>query len=95
MLKTKIKPSKTDPFWQGLDLFVGRTGLDLCPVAALLGYLTMRGSQPGPLFLFEDGQFLTRGHFVDAIQTSLSSAGVDQQNTAVTVSALVRYDSRS
>lgn len=58
---------------------MGRTVLDLCTVAVLLGYLTVRGSQPGPLFLFEDGQFLTRGRFVDVVQTTLSSARVDQQ----------------
>lgn len=29
--------------------------------------------------IFEDGQFLTRGHFVDAVRTTLSLAGVDQQ----------------
>ena len=29
--------------------------------------------------IFEDGQFLTRRRFVDAIRTALSSAGVDQQ----------------
>ena len=48
-------------------------------MAALLGYLSVRGSQHGPLFLFEDGRFLTRGRFVDAIRTALNSAGVDQQ----------------
>ena len=78
-LQIKIKQSKTDPFRRGVDLFVGRTGLDLCPVAALLSYLSVRGSQPGPLFLFEDGRFLTRGRFVDAVRTALNSAGVDQQ----------------
>ena len=72
MLKIKIKQSKTDPFWRGVDLFVGRTGLDLCTVAVLLEYLTVRGLQPGPLFVFEDGQFLT-------VRTALSSVGVDQQ----------------
>ena len=28
----------------------------LCPVAAVLAYLVMRPSSPGPLFIFEDGQ---------------------------------------
>ena len=76
MLQIKIKQSKTDPFRRGVDLFVGRTSLDLCPVAALRGYLSVRGSQPGPL---EDGRFLTRGRFVEAIRTTLNPAGVDHQ----------------
>ena len=60
MLKIKIKQSKTDPVRWEVNLFVGRTGLDLCPVAALLGSLTVQGSQPGPLVLFEDERFLAR-----------------------------------
>ena len=56
-----IKQSKTDPFWQGIDLFMGRMGNDLFPVAALLAYLADRGAKkgPGPLFMFEDGRLLT------------------------------------
>ena len=33
---------------------------------------------PGPLFVFEDGRFLTRQHFVDAVREALGKAGVDQ-----------------
>ena len=33
----KHKQLKTDPFRKGINLFVGRTSTDLCPVAALLG----------------------------------------------------------
>ena len=32
-----------------------------------------------PSSIFEDGQFLIRRRFVDAVRTALSSAGVDQQ----------------
>ncbi len=58
MIRVTIKQSKTDPFRKGIDLFIGKTESDLCPVAAILGYLVARGSQPGPLFVFQDGRFL-------------------------------------
>ena len=77
-LKVRIKQSKTDPFRKGVDLFVGRTGSDVCPVAALLSYLACRGSGPGPLFVFADGRFLTRKKFVELVRAALAAAGVDQ-----------------
>ena len=58
---------------------MGRTGSNPCPVAALLGYLGVQGAQCGPLFLFEDGWFLTRVHFNEAVRSGLLSAGVDHQ----------------
>ena len=79
VVQINIKQSKTDPFRRGVNLFVGRTGSDLCPVAALLSYLSVRGTQRGPLFLFEDGRFLTRVRFVEAVRSALLSAGVDHQ----------------
>ena len=56
-LQTRIKQSKTDPF---RNLF----GMDLCPVAALLDYMTMSGSKPAPLFVFSDGHILSRARYV-------------------------------
>ena len=41
--------SKTDPFRKGVDLFIGRTGTDLYPVAAVLNYLQARGTSQGPI----------------------------------------------
>ena len=55
LLRVTIKQSKTDPFRKGVDIFIGRTGTDLCPVAALLSYLSVRGSSLGPLFILSDG----------------------------------------
>ena len=46
-LHITIKQSKTDPFWKGVDLYVGRTETNLCPVAAILGYLRCRGMARG------------------------------------------------
>lgn len=65
MIKVKIKQSKTDPFRKGVDLFVGTASDALCPVAAVLAYIAVRGTDAGPLFRFQDGRFLTRNsHFV-------------------------------
>ena len=78
VLQVRIKESKTDPFRKGVCLFLGRTGSTLCPIAAVVDYLCQRGMSPGPLFVFEDGRFLTRQRFVDAVREALERAGVDQ-----------------
>ena len=64
VLCIRIKQSKTDPFCKGVDLFVGKTGSVLCPVAAMLSYLCVRGMESSPLFNFKDGRVLTRQCFV-------------------------------
>ena len=76
-LRIKIKASKTDPFRQGVDIFVGRTGNELCPVVATLAYMVQRRPGPGPLFKFQDGKPLTRQRFVARVREALTSAGVD------------------
>ncbi len=78
MLRLRIKASKTDPFRVGVDVFVGRTGTPLCPVAALLTYMAERGEGHGPLFRFRDGRSLTRTRFVAKVKGALTTAGVDQ-----------------
>ena len=77
LLKIRIKASKTDPFRQGVDVFVGRTDTELCPVAALLSYMAVRGPGPGPLFRFRDGKPLTRERFVQQVRAALSQAGIN------------------
>ena len=79
VVRLRIKQSKTDPFRQGVDLFLGKTSTDLCPVAALLNYLVTRGREPGALFHFRDGRLLTRQRFVEAVKTALRRAGVEEQ----------------
>ena len=76
-LRIHLKMSKTDPFRTGVDVFVGRTHCPLCPIAAVLAYLTKRGPQPGPLFRFCNGQPLTRGRFVAEVKEALALAGID------------------
>ena len=43
VVSIRIKQSKTDPFRQGVTIFLGRTDGMLCPVAALMSYLAVRG----------------------------------------------------
>ena len=76
-MKIKIKASKTDPFQQGVDLFIGKTGNKLCPVAAMLAYLAKRGQKEGMLFHFEDGRLLTRDRFVERVRQALTAARID------------------
>ena len=73
-LRVTIKQSKTDPFQQGINIFVGMTRTDLCPVAALQDYLHIRGTAAGPLFL--DGRVLSRFRFVSLVCNALEKAGV-------------------
>ena len=59
------------------DSYVGRTFGQLCPVAAILAYLVVRGPGTGPLFMFADGRFLMRDRFVTRVRGALTAAGLD------------------
>jgi hypothetical protein len=76
-LEVRIKVSKTDPFRKGVSVFLGWTGGELCPVAAVLDYMVRRGPGDGPLFSFSDGRPLTRERFVTALRKALDQAGLN------------------
>ena len=76
-VEVRIKASKTDPFRQGVSVYLGRTQGELFPVAAALSYMVCRGPQQGPFFTFADGRPLTRERFVAAVQAALAAAGYD------------------
>ena len=82
MFKIRMKSSKTDPFRTGIDIFIGQIDCPLCPVAAMLTYLSYRKSSPGPLFKFKDGIPLTSFKFVEAVKRALEIAGVDSSQYA-------------
>ena len=54
-----LRHSKMDMFGTGVLLYVGATGCNLCPVAAVLSYLAARPSTLGPLFVHQDGRPLS------------------------------------
>ena len=82
ILQVHLKVSKTDPFRKGIDVYIGRTNNDLCPVAAMMAYLAVRGNNPGALFRFKDGRLLSRVRFVECIRAALARSGLDQQKYA-------------
>lgn len=78
----RVKRSKTDPFRRGINVYLGRTDNALCPVSAMLAYLSARGGSQGPLFRFQDGRALTRDRFVAQVRAALLKAGVDAKSYA-------------
>ena len=75
-MRLKIKGSKTDPFRKGAFIHIGRGQPPLCAVHSVLSYLASRGDRSGPLFLFQNGQPLSRTLLTDWLRQILSSANV-------------------
>ena len=79
MLMVRIKQSKTDPFRQGVILWLGKTDCAVCPITGILPYLAIRGSRPGPLFITRNGGYMTRQSFHTSLSTLLARAGLLQK----------------
>ncbi len=77
LAQVNIKASKTDPFREGISIYLGRTGNKLCPVSALAAYLASRGGEPGPFFKFANNRPLSRELLVKHLRGALTSAGID------------------
>ena len=50
MIRVNIKQSKTDPFRQGVFIYLGKTESSVCPVKAIIPYLAIRGYLQNPYF---------------------------------------------
>ena len=77
VVRVHIKASKTDPFRKGVFVYLGKTGVDLCPVAAVSAYLAVRGWQKGPFFCFVSGVPLSRDALIRHVRVALRPSGVD------------------
>ena len=60
VIRVTLKFSKTNQLGKGTEVYLGRTGCSLCPVAATLAYMLARGDQPGQFFRFKNGELLRR-----------------------------------
>ena len=75
-----IKKSKTGQGRKGAKVSPGKTGDTLYSVAALEAYLSVRGSNPGPLFQWESRVPLSKASFVKHVKTALIQAGLPTKN---------------
>ena len=82
MVQIHLRRSKCDQFGAGVDIIVGRTGLVLCPVAAVVDYVTVRGDRAGPFFIRSDGSAVTKPWFVSQLRSILTAIGLPQQQYA-------------
>ena len=76
-MSVRIKVSKTDPFRSGHTIFIGSTNRKVCPVTAMLKYLSARGMSSGPLFYSSSGKPLTKDDLTSETRQLLSFAGYD------------------
>lgn len=74
-----VKASKTDPYRVGLTLRIASVGGQLCPVAAMRAYLGVRAASYGPLFILDNGDFLTRRYLSAFLKLALP--GVENIDT--------------
>jgi len=44
LVKVRLKASKTDPFSESVEVYLARTMDDLCPISAVLAWLSIRGN---------------------------------------------------
>jgi len=76
--ETPSKTFKDRPYSEGSDIFISRTYNELCPLSALLAWLTQRESDArSPLLYFQSGVPLTRSTVVIHFKEALTTAGID------------------
>ena len=82
MLKIHLRRSKCDQFGKGMDVFVGRSGNELCPIDTIVVYSVVRGSVPGPFFCDKKGNPLSKTCFIGEMRKTLSALGLQQDQYA-------------
>ena len=74
-LKVHLKISKTDQLGRGVDMYIGKMDCSLCPLAAMLHYMAIRGLSAGPFFVLKTGAPLTKSAFTARIWEALQTLG--------------------
>ena len=82
MIQIHLRRAKCDQFGVGSDIVLGRTGSVLCPVTALLEYISDRGDRPGAFFLVTPSQHATKTWFITQLRAVLSAIGLPQHQYA-------------
>ena len=60
IVRLLLRKGKTDPYGNGVFIYLGRTQSVVCPIVALLQFLAVRPSHSGLLFIWQDGSPLTQ-----------------------------------
>ena len=81
-MKVNLKVSKTDPFRMGVTLIIGRSGTEICPVSAMLKYISHKSSTDGPLLQLESSAPLTRNKFTSHMRDLLATVGINPKHYA-------------
>ena len=77
-----LKRAKMDQLGKGAYIYISRTHDDLCPVTALIAYLAVRTTNPGPFFRNAEGMPLRKPFIVRRVREALSLLGYDQSSYA-------------
>ena len=73
-VRLHLKTSKTDPFRQGVTVRIEANNTILCPVNALRLYVSQHPNPRGPLFVFNNGTFLTRSDINNTLRNTSDGA---------------------
>ncbi|OCT67472.1 hypothetical protein XELAEV_18038770mg [Xenopus laevis] len=68
-LQMVIRQSKTDTEGKGDSIWLSTFNqITLCPIKAYSEYIKLRGSKPGPFFMHQNGEFLSRFQFSQVLK---------------------------
>ncbi|KAL5509536.1 hypothetical protein EMCRGX_G004926 [Ephydatia muelleri] len=82
IVKILLKKSKCDQFGAGADVLLGHTGCLLCPVAAMIGFINIRGSSAGYFFIDGARKPITKPRFVAQLRGYMKAAGLPSDQFA-------------
>ena len=77
MLRVHLRVSKCDQFGKGVNIFVGKTDNQRCPVTATVAYMAMRGETAGSFFLLQEKNPLLKQRFIAELRSALEAIGMD------------------
>ena len=81
-MRFHLRQSKMDQVGRGVDIILGRTGCDLCPVAAVLSYVAARGDREGPFFLKSTSRPLLKQECITEVRKVLVALGLPDHQYA-------------
>ena len=82
LVKIHLRKSKCNQFGAGADILLGRTGCDLCPVVAILAYVSQRGKSPRHFFIDGEGKTIAKLRFITQLRGYLKSADLPSDQFA-------------